>query len=188
MLMLLLVVNLAISVFNAYQVGRVWIISKVAGGWISLLAWCGAIQSAVGFTVVYAYVIANIAITIGFMDQIAAQLMLALTYVVIIVPALGTGLIIVIQSWITLCRERTLVNFGVTAWNTVATISNTYNAVIDFSDVAGLIKDIVVGGDNDDDDSIVIKAVLLSIIAICLGVLTTYVLINRFVVIPKQIK
>lgn len=54
LLMLVLGVNLVISFLNARNVGRVWAETKAVGGWIRVLAWCGAIQSAIGFTYVYA--------------------------------------------------------------------------------------------------------------------------------------
>src|SRR6266436_2256340 len=50
MLFLLLILNFAISWFNAWSVGRVWIESKMIGGLFRMTVWCGAIMSAFGFT------------------------------------------------------------------------------------------------------------------------------------------
>jgi hypothetical protein len=50
---LLLILNFAISWFNAWSVGRVWIESKMIGGFFQMTVWCGAIMSAYGFTWVY---------------------------------------------------------------------------------------------------------------------------------------
>ena len=44
MLFLVLGLNLVISFLNARNVGRIWAESKAVGGWVRLLAWCGAIQ------------------------------------------------------------------------------------------------------------------------------------------------
>ena len=57
MLIGVMILNLVISFLNARNVGRIWAETKAVGGWIRLLAWCGAIQSAVGFTFVYAIVV-----------------------------------------------------------------------------------------------------------------------------------
>jgi hypothetical protein len=53
MLFLLLILNFAISWFNAWSVGRVWTESKMIGGFFRMTVWCGAIMSACGFTWVY---------------------------------------------------------------------------------------------------------------------------------------
>jgi hypothetical protein len=47
------VLNFAISVWNAYAVGKVWVEARVAGGWHRLMCWIGAIMSACGFTWCY---------------------------------------------------------------------------------------------------------------------------------------
>src|SRR5690349_6837454 len=47
------VLNFAISVWNAYAVGKVWVEAKVAGGWYRFMCWMGAIMSACGFTWCY---------------------------------------------------------------------------------------------------------------------------------------
>src|SRR5260370_8046537 len=53
MLFPLLILNFAISWFNAWSVGRVLVESKMIGGFFRMTVWCGAIMSACGFTWVY---------------------------------------------------------------------------------------------------------------------------------------
>ncbi len=65
MLILVLGLNLVISFLNARNVGRVWAETKAIGGWIRVVAWAGAIQSAIGFTYVYAFIVAYIAVSTG---------------------------------------------------------------------------------------------------------------------------
>jgi hypothetical protein len=50
MMILILVMNLGISFFNAYVCGRSWQESKAVGGIVRLVVWCTAIQSALGFS------------------------------------------------------------------------------------------------------------------------------------------
>src|SRR5258708_10027338 len=53
MIFLLLILNFAISWFNAWSVGRVLVESKMIGGFFRMTVWCGAIMSACAFTWVY---------------------------------------------------------------------------------------------------------------------------------------
>src|SRR5258708_19519 len=50
MIFLLLILNFAISWFNAWSVGRVLVESKMIGGFFRMTVLCGAIMSASGFT------------------------------------------------------------------------------------------------------------------------------------------
>src|SRR3546814_3942671 len=49
----LLRLNGAISWWNAYACGRNWIEARMLGGWPWVMVCCGAIQSAIGFSMVY---------------------------------------------------------------------------------------------------------------------------------------
>ena len=101
-----MILNLVISFLNARNVGKVWAESRAVGGWIRLLAWCGAIQSAVGFTFVYAIVVAYIAVSTGYLPPQLMGVMLNLIYLLIIIPLIGSGIFITIQSWINFAREK----------------------------------------------------------------------------------
>ena len=81
MLVLVLGLNLVISFLNARNVGHVWAESKAVGGWIRLLAWCGAIQSAAGFTFVYAVVVGYIAVSTGYLPTAMLGVMMNLIYI-----------------------------------------------------------------------------------------------------------
>ena len=183
MIVLILLANLFISFFNARSAGTVWAEAKAVGGWVRILVWCGAIQSAVGFTFIYAYLAAMIAISTGYLDQQAAEVFASLIYVMIIVPAIGTGIVITLQSWIALAREQSLANLGTAAWNTYASAHNIYHAVQGFggafdkvaSGLGGLFEDN--RRDKKDSSGIVI---LLAVIVVLAGILTTATIIKRY--------
>ena len=118
MLILVLGLNLVISFLNARNVGRVWAETKAIGGWIRVVAWAGAIQSAVGFTYVYAFLVAYIAVSTGYLPPAMLGVLMSLMYIMIIIPLLGSAIVITIQSWINVAREKSLMNPGVAAWNT----------------------------------------------------------------------
>ena len=89
MLIGVMILNLVISFLNARNVGRIWAETKAVGRWIRLLAWCGAIQSAVGFTFVYAIVVSYIAVSTGYLPASMLGLLSSLIYPMIIVPTIG---------------------------------------------------------------------------------------------------
>ena len=129
MIYLMLVVNFAIAWLNCWSCGRSWAESKALGGWVRLLTWCGAVQAAVGFSSVAGALIGAVAMHLGYLPPLAAAQAMDLWYLLIIVPVLGSGLILMIESWIHVCRERTLSNMTEAAWNTYAQIHNTYGAL-----------------------------------------------------------
>lgn len=182
MLIGVMILNLVISFLNARNVGRIWAETKAVGGWIRLLAWCGAIQSAVGFTFVYAIVVSYIAVSTGYLPTSMLGLLSSLIYLMIIVPAIGSGIIITIQSWINFAREKSLMNLGVAGWNTFAQAYNTYNAIQSFGPALDTVQEGLGGlfdGDGDSDNS-TMRVLLLAAIILLAGVMTTTVIIRRY--------
>ena len=116
-LILILALNFGVSWLNARTCGRAWVESKAAGGLVRVLVWCGAIQSAIGFSSVFVFPLLFVANAVA-PDAFSADDLNAaesLWYLTIIIPALGTGLLITIESWIAVYRERSLGNIGVAA-------------------------------------------------------------------------
>ena len=151
----LLILNIAISFFNAYSVGRSWADTKAIGGWQRFMAWCGATMSASGFTWCY-------------------------TIIIFIIAILGSGLAIWLDSVTTAYRTRRVSDMAVAGWNTFAQVHNTYEA---FSGLGDIFKDIgkVFGGDSDSDDkdgAMAMLALLLVLLALSGGVLTTAYIIR----------
>ena len=182
MLIGIMILNLVISFLNARNVGQIWAESKAVGGWVRLLAWCGAIQSAVGFTFVYAIVVSYIAVSTGYLPASMMGVLSSLIYLMLIVPAIGSGIIITIQSWINFAREKSLMNLGVAGWNTFAQAYNTYNAIQSFGPALDTVQAGLGGlfdGDGDSDNS-TMRVLLLAAIILLAGVVTTTVIIRRY--------
>ncbi len=182
MMVLLVLLNIGISYWNAKQVGKVWAESKGVGGWVRVLVWCGAIQSAVGFTSAYAIILATLALQLGYLPPQMVQVMMSLTYVLIIIPAIGSGILITIQSWISFAREKSLSNLGIAGWNTFAQAYNTYNAIQSFGPALSNVMDGLGGlwsSDGDSEDSSAMRVILLVAIALLAGILTTAAIIQR---------
>ncbi|WP_433867572.1 hypothetical protein [Ralstonia wenshanensis] len=178
MLILLLALNFGVSWLNCWSVGGMWAESKALGGFPRLLAWCGAIQAAIGFSSVIGAVLGAIAFHFGFLPVKAASQAMSLWYLLVIIPAIGSGLIITVHSWIIAFRERSILNMGAAAYNTLAQAHNMLGAFRNMGSaldaVAGLFSN------DDDEPSVAVLVVALVAFALASGVLLTAYLIRRY--------
>lgn len=174
---LLFLVNFGISWANAYVVGKSWAESKVVGGWTRFMVWCTAIMSACGFTWCYLIVLSCITGAVGILSPQYIMLMMKIGYVVIILPIIGTGLAMWLDSVTTAYRERSLGSVGVAGWNTFAQIHNTYEAA---STLPGFLKDIGEAfSDSDSDGKGWIAVGFCLLFAIGGGILTTMYIVKK---------
>lgn len=180
---LILLVNLVISFLNARSCGRMWAESKAIGGWIHVLTWCGAIQSAIGFTTVWSFFIGTVAYLVGYLNSSMISFYSSFLYVLIILPAIGTGILITIESWIQFFREKSLLNLGTAGWNSFAEIYNIYHAVNSFGDAFSIVKDgfsELFDSDSDNDASPILLVILLAVFSLFAGIMTTYWIVQRY--------
>jgi hypothetical protein len=192
MILIFFVINLFISILNAWGCGRTWDSTKAKGGGAHFMNWMGAIMACSGFTwcymVVFGFVATQIpytsgegaeAVTAPLLDAASLQAFADLGYLVIIFPILGSGLAITISSWRALARRRSAGNFVVTGWNTFAQIHNTYNAVQAIPGVWARLGDFFGGksssSSSDGKGKIVVILVALAVLG---GLLTTYGIIQ----------
>jgi hypothetical protein len=188
-LYVILALNFGISWWNARTCGRAWEESKAVGGTIRVLVWCDAIQSAIGFSSVFLFPMIFLAHAF-FPDYFTDDYLngaLSLWYITIIFPALGSGLIITIESWIAAYRNHSLANLGGAAYNTFAQGYNTMNAIRSlgpaFQSVAKMFASVAKGrGDAKGKAAIlgVMIAVLVVALALSAGAILTAVLIHRY--------
>ena len=177
----ILVLNFGISWWNARACGRAWAELQAVGGAVRVLVWCGATQSAIGFSMVFLLPITFAAHAIDpqtVTDGVVADIF-DLWYVSIIIPALGTGLAITIESWIAAYRDRSLANLGVAAYNSFAQVHNTMGAVRGLGpalqSVGGLFT-----GKGDARGKAIILVVVIVVFALTAGVVLTAVLIQHY--------
>jgi hypothetical protein len=173
----IILLNLFISWWNCKSSGAVWHEAKKVGGFMRVLVWCGAIQAAIGFSSVIMLFLAFGAYATGNLSQQYAEAAFSLWYLLIIIPAIGTGLIITIHSLITAWRERSIANMGVAAWNTFATGMNLYNAASDIPNAFDKVGDLFKG---DKDDQKVALVFLIVIVALAGGAFITAMLIRHY--------
>ncbi len=177
MIWLYIVLTLALSALNAWSVGREWTATKAMGGIARFMTWCGAIMAAVGFTYVYFILIAMIAVASGQLSPENGEKFLQLGYLIVIVPALGSGLAITIQSWAHFWRSRNFVDGAVSVWNTYAQLANLSGA---FETVPGAWDSVgsLFSSDSDEDAGVAALVFILAVLALGAGIVTTMLIVR----------
>lgn len=145
-------------------------------------------MSAIGFSMVYTFLIAWVGYEIGYLPPEVAQLVIEFWFIAAVPPILASGIIITINSWQSFFRTRSLVDLGVASWNTYAQLHNMYAAfdgmgkalshIGEFAEAAFSRR----GGRSKDEGKALalVIAILLALIGVILGILTTAVLIQRY--------
>jgi hypothetical protein len=136
MLVLCLVVlfNLAVAFCNARFCGKIWDEANEVRGWGKAVVWSGAILSAVGFSSVYVVVLAML------IGGGAAKAATALWYLAAIVPALGTGLVVLAHSWRVAYQTRGLGDLGVSVYNSIAEARELYGSLSGVSEASDVVR------------------------------------------------
>jgi hypothetical protein len=176
------VLNFAISVWNAYAVGKVWVEARVAGGWHRLTCWAGAVMSACGFTWCYLSFLALTAHHFGWLTDDQVRAALDLGYVLLLPFVLFGGYAITLDSWAQAFRRGGFLSYGAAAWNTYASVHNTYSAWRNLGGAFSSLGDFLGGRRRERDrggDGGVVVVLLLVAFALLAGVLTTAVIIRR---------
>jgi len=193
MIVLLFVLNAAISAFNAWGCGLMWDSTKAKGGGAHFMTWMGAVMSACGFTWCYLVVLGfggailpmslidkEAEAGVMLLDAASLQAFFDLGYIVIIFPILGSGLAIMLSSWRSFARRRSFGSGAVAGWNTFAQVHNTYQAVKHIPGVLERLGGFFGGGSKGSGGKkdARLLVVLLVVVALVGGVLTTYAIIQ----------
>lgn len=182
-------VNFVLSAFNAWGCGLSWNETKISGGVYHFMNWMGAIMSASGFTWCYTLLAAFVAsyIPIEYEDGTtgpllnpdSAQALLELGYLIILLPTLGSGLAITLQSWAYFWRKRTFGRGVGAGYNTFAQVHNLYSAAQNVPGVVDHLGNFFSGDSKSDKDGGGRALILiLAILAACAGIVTTYTIIR----------
>ncbi|HYT91226.1 MAG TPA: hypothetical protein VEL76_21105 [Gemmataceae bacterium] len=171
--------NLGISIWNAYAVGKSWAEAKAAGGWPRVLCWSGAVMSASGFSWCYLFLLALAAYQFEFLDAAQVGVAINLGYLLLIPGILLSGLVITLDSWARAFRQGGFLNYGAAVYNTYAQVHNTYHAITSVGDAFRSVTDYFGGGSRREDrnGSGWVVVVLLVVAALAAGVLTTIFII-----------
>jgi len=180
LIFLILLLNLVISFWNAYAVGKAWVETKHSGGWPRFMAWMGAAMSALGFTWCYLVIATVVVIILNWLTPEEAEVMLNLGYILVIPGVLFSGLMITLDSWANAYRRRTVASAGVAGYNTFAQIYNTYQAIQYIPDAFARVLEFFIPKKSSSKDSAsAFLIILIVILALFGGILTTAAIINR---------
>lgn len=183
----LLLLNFAISFLNAWGCGRTWDETKDEGGIPHFLNWCAATMSACGFTWCYTILFAMIGAVIPItqedgttamlLDEESVQAVLELGYVVVILPVLGSGLALTVNSWNRFWQRRSLGSGVEAGYNTFAQVHNTYNAVRALPSIFDHLGEFF--GDSEKKDFRGVLVLIIVAVGLFGGILTTWGIINN---------
>lgn len=172
--------NLGISAWNAYVVGKSWPYTKQIGGWTHLVTWSGYVMSVCGFSWCFLIPFALLCYVnqwAGF-DSQALIACMNLGYIILAPMICLSGVFIWVDSLIQAWKQKTFTSFAVAGWNTFAQVYNTYevfttigpafNNVSSFFSSSGSKSN---GNDNDSDskDNLILLVIIIVILAILLG-------------------
>lgn len=183
---LIWVLNYAISWFNAWGAGKAWAEAKAAGGWPRFMTWVAAIMSVIGFTWCYLLLEVGGLYYIGFLDQEMALLTIKLGYVVLAPVLVGLGFTVVADSWARAFRNGGVVNYGVAVYNTYAQYRNTMGLINSFGGAFKDVGDGLFGGNgkggsskSSKDGAQAIVIIGLALLALILGILHTVLVLKK---------
>ncbi len=165
--------NVALSAWNAYAVGKSWAEARAVGGWPRVMCWAGAVMSASGFSWCYLILLALVAYQFDYLDQEQFNVALNLGYLLLIPGILLAGLVITLDSWARAFRRGGFLNYGIAVYNTYAQIHNTYRAITGFGDAFGSVSDFFGGEGRSDRKPAWLVVLLLVAVALAAGALTT---------------
>ena len=183
--LILMAVNFGISWYNAHTVGRIWSESKHMGGGTRALVVSGYVMSVCGFTMVYSIILMLLFSYLGpnvmnmspDASAFLLQLVGDLTYVLVGLAVIPTGIIITVNSMIMFWKRKSLRGGLIAGWNTFATASNVISAARNmpsaFTRIASSIKN------QRGNGAIVLLAVLIVLIAILGGYFTASAIMKR---------
>jgi hypothetical protein len=182
-LILFLLLNFTISWFNAWSVGKGWVETKALGGFARFMSWMGAIMSASGFSWCYLVLLCLVGQAIPgkyHLPDKYAEAIFRIGYLIIVLPVIGSGTAITVQSWMVFWRERTFKNGAVTAWNTFADVYNIYTAVRAIPESLSWLGDLwdAESEDSDGKSKLFFLLILAAIMCIVGGIVTTTVIVR----------
>jgi hypothetical protein len=106
--------------------------------------------------------------------------MLNATYLLAVVPLLGSGLVITVHSWIVAYRERRLASMSLATWNTFAMAHNSYGAVSGAGDALSSVFKGLSSSNDDARKKLAVVALILVALAAASGIILTATLIHHY--------
>lgn len=180
---LLLIVNLLISVWNAFVWGYTRRELKAVGprSFYWWLSWCIFIMSAIGFFTVYLVAGAVLGLSNEWFTMEQAKWAFDLGFVIIWPLLIATGLAITVFQWAITFREGGFLNWGVSVWNTYAMINNVSVGVQHYGTALDSVGSMFSSSDGfdfnlDGDSAKALPVIILVVVCLLLACGTTWLI------------
>ncbi|MGA3068478.1 MAG: hypothetical protein ABSF29_16675 [Tepidisphaeraceae bacterium] len=173
----LILVNLAISIWNSYATGKAWVEAKYAGGWPRFMTWMGAVMAASGMTWCILTPLILLAVNAGKLTPDWGQVGMDLGFVLLTPGILFSGLMITINSWARAYRTRKILDLGLAGYNSFAQVYNTYHAIRGFGPAFRRVTKAFLGGKGRKSGATMV--ILLAIVALGAGIIITAAIIQH---------
>ena len=157
---LIWVLNLMISIWNSYAVGRAWVETEHEGGVHRFMAWMGYLMAGLGFSWNIFIVVGYFMFTEGKFTQEQLMTFMNLGYVILVPGFLFSGYAIMLESWADAYRNRTVGSMARAAWNTYANLHNTYGAVKDLPGAVSQVFKAFTGGKKGAQGLVLFLAIM----------------------------
>jgi hypothetical protein len=177
MILVLMLVNIAISIWNAYATGKAWAEAKFVGGWPRFMTWMGAIMAASGLSWCILIILIMGAVGMGKLTPYWGDIGLDLGYILIIPGILFSGLMITVDSWARAFRTRKVLDYGLAGYNSFAQVYNTYSAVRGVGPAFREVFKAFAGGGGKKSGSVLV--LILVIFALGAGIIITAAIIQH---------
>jgi len=171
-----MLLNTAISLWNAYTTGKAWAEAKFAGGWPRFMTWMGAIMAASGLSWCILIVLIVGAVGMGKLTPAWGEVGLNLGYILLIPGILFSGLMITVDSWARAFRTRKVLDMGLAGYNSFAQVYNTYSAIRGVGPAFGSVFKAFFGGGKKSGSALVL---ILVIFALGAGIFITAAIIHH---------
>ena len=175
-LFLIMCLNIAISIWNAYATGKAWVEAKYVGGWPRFMTWMGAIMAASGLSWCILILLILGAVSGGKLTPYWGEVGMDLGYILIVPGILFSGLMITIDSWARAFRTRGILNYGVAGYNSFAQVYNTYHAIRGVGPAFAKVFEAFVGKGKKNGSALVL---ILVVFALAAGILITAAIIHH---------
>lgn len=194
LLLMIVLVNVLISIWNCYAVGTAWKDTMTIGGWFNkLVLWSAVIQSGIGFSMPIL-----IAVVWGLTTYLTSgneptltpiegeqfmEAIFSLWYVIIIFPLLGSALAVWAHSLREAYRRRDFTSIATAGWNTYAQIRNTLSAINNIGGALGNVGQLlreVFQGRSEFRVKLAIFGIVIAIGSLIAGFLIAIALVRYF--------
>lgn len=158
------ILNFLILLWDLYAVGTTWTEAKHAGGWMKfVVCYVGTIILVFGWSWQIIIVESLASYSFGWLNLFETEGLLYAGYLIVLPAILFSSYALMFDSWARTYREHSFTNLGVAAWNSYATIHNTYNAVRTVPEAIGKVMSLILESNSGRKLALIVFLLLLAL-------------------------